>query len=199
MWRPCIVQHAVVSRALRLEWDDRPEPVVEIDPPEDFDAEHYMAVGSDARRQAETPRRPEMTADSGPASVDAVLDRFFTAIAAADIKAVEDLYHPDVEVWLNVTDQTINRTQSLGVLRWFTDRLVGMRYEIIERRTWDGGAVQRHVVHGQVGDQALTVPACIVFHLAQGRIIRLYEYLDGKDTMAVFGISEEQVKRLPSP
>jgi alkylhydroperoxidase family enzyme len=42
------VQHAVVARALRLEWDDRPEPVVEIDPPEDFDAEHYMAVGSEA-------------------------------------------------------------------------------------------------------------------------------------------------------
>jgi alkylhydroperoxidase family enzyme len=42
------VQHAVVSRALRLEWDDRPEAVVEIDPPEDFDAEHYMAVGSEA-------------------------------------------------------------------------------------------------------------------------------------------------------
>jgi len=42
------LQHAVVSRALRLEWDDRPEPVVEIDPPEDFDAEHYMAVGSEA-------------------------------------------------------------------------------------------------------------------------------------------------------
>jgi ketosteroid isomerase-like protein len=140
-----------------------------------------------------------MSADSGSASVDAVLDRFFAAIAAADIGAVEDLYDPDVEVWLNVTDQTINRKQSLGVLRWFTDRLVGMRYEIIERRTWDGGAVQRHVVHGHVGDQALAIPACIVFHLAQGRIARLYEYLDGKDTMAVFGISEEQVQRLKSP
>jgi limonene-1,2-epoxide hydrolase len=139
-----------------------------------------------------------MSVDRGPASVDAVLDRFFAAIAAADIKAVEDLYDPDVEVWLNVTDQTINRTQSLGVLRWFTDRLVGMRYEIIERRTWDGGAVQRHVVHGQVGDQALAIPVCIVFHVAHGRITRLYEYLDGKDTMAVFGISEEQVQRLPS-
>lgn len=42
------LQHAVVTRALRLEWDDRPEPVVEIDPPEDFDAEQYMAVGSEA-------------------------------------------------------------------------------------------------------------------------------------------------------
>ncbi|HTZ09386.1 MAG TPA: carboxymuconolactone decarboxylase family protein [Acidimicrobiales bacterium] len=42
------VQHAVICRALRLEWDDRPEPVVDVDPPEGFDAEHYMAVGSEA-------------------------------------------------------------------------------------------------------------------------------------------------------
>ena len=53
------LQHAVVSRALRLEWDDRPEPVVEIDPPEGFDAEHYMAVGSeaDAKRKLRDARR----------------------------------------------------------------------------------------------------------------------------------------------
>ncbi len=42
----CYLQHAVITRALRLEWDDRPEPVEEVDPPEDFDAEHYMKVGS---------------------------------------------------------------------------------------------------------------------------------------------------------
>ena len=40
------LQHAVITRALRLEWDDRPEPVQEVDPPEEFDAEHYVAVGS---------------------------------------------------------------------------------------------------------------------------------------------------------
>jgi alkylhydroperoxidase family enzyme len=41
------LQHAVVTRALRLEWDDRPEHVEEVDPPEEFDADHYVAVGAD--------------------------------------------------------------------------------------------------------------------------------------------------------
>jgi len=47
------LQHAVITRALRLEWDDRPEPVVEVIPPETFDAEHYVAVGAttDAKQQ----------------------------------------------------------------------------------------------------------------------------------------------------
>jgi alkylhydroperoxidase family enzyme len=40
------LQHAIVTRALRLEWDNQPEPVQEVRPPEEFDAQHYVAVGS---------------------------------------------------------------------------------------------------------------------------------------------------------
>ena len=39
--------HATIVRALRLEWDDRPDPVYEVAPPADFDAEHYVSVGAD--------------------------------------------------------------------------------------------------------------------------------------------------------
>jgi alkylhydroperoxidase family enzyme len=47
------LQHAVVTRALRLEWDDHPEHVQEVDPPDDFDADHYVKVGAtaDAKEQ----------------------------------------------------------------------------------------------------------------------------------------------------
>ncbi len=42
------LQHATITRALRLEWDDREDPVTEIRPPEDFDAERYVSIGADA-------------------------------------------------------------------------------------------------------------------------------------------------------
>ncbi|HUA94855.1 MAG TPA: carboxymuconolactone decarboxylase family protein [Acidimicrobiales bacterium] len=47
------VQHAVMSRALRLEWDDRPDPVTTVDPPEGFDASRFATTGADssARQQ----------------------------------------------------------------------------------------------------------------------------------------------------
>ena len=134
-----------------------------------------------------------MTADGGRHSPDAVLDRFFAAIEAGDIDAVADIYDPDVEVWLNVTAQAISREESLGVLRYFTNRLAGMRYDILERRTWEDGAMQRHVVQGTVGDRPLTIQACIVFHMAGGRITRVYEYLDAKETAEAFGISDERL------
>ena len=47
------VQHAVMSRALRLEWDDRPDPVTTVAPPEGFDAERFATTGAEqsARQQ----------------------------------------------------------------------------------------------------------------------------------------------------
>jgi alkylhydroperoxidase family enzyme len=47
------VQHAVMSRALRLEWDDRPDPVTSVAPPEAFDAERFATTGTErsARQQ----------------------------------------------------------------------------------------------------------------------------------------------------
>lgn len=41
------LMHGVMARALRLEFDDRPEPVVEVPPPEDFDAERFISLGSE--------------------------------------------------------------------------------------------------------------------------------------------------------
>lgn len=45
--------HATIARALKLETDDRPEPVAELESPDDFDAEHYVSVGAteDAKAQ----------------------------------------------------------------------------------------------------------------------------------------------------
>lgn len=53
------LQHAVITRALRLEWDDHPEHVEEVEPPEEFDAEHYVSVGAnkEAKQQLRDARR----------------------------------------------------------------------------------------------------------------------------------------------
>jgi len=37
--------HAVMSRALRTEWDDRDDPIVEIDAPEGFSARDFLDTG----------------------------------------------------------------------------------------------------------------------------------------------------------
>jgi hypothetical protein len=37
--------HAVIARALRLEYDDRDDPIVEIAAPEDFAARDFLDTG----------------------------------------------------------------------------------------------------------------------------------------------------------
>jgi alkylhydroperoxidase family enzyme len=43
------LMHGVIARALRLEFDDRDEPVVPVEPPEDFDATAFIRMGSEPR------------------------------------------------------------------------------------------------------------------------------------------------------
>ena len=42
------LMHGVIARALRLELDDRPEPVVPVEPPEGFDTRRSVRLGSEA-------------------------------------------------------------------------------------------------------------------------------------------------------
>jgi len=111
---------------------------------------------------------------------DALLDRLFAAIASGDIETVAELYADDVLVWHNTSGRARDRAGGLAVLRAFVERTEAVRYEICERRHWEGGAAQRHVLHIRVAGNEHSIDACIVFALAGERITRVYEYVDGK-------------------
>lgn len=118
---------------------------------------------------------------------DELLDRFFAAITRGDIDAVAPFYTDDVQVWHNVTGAALDKPGSLDLLRYWSSRVADLHYEVLERRIYEGGAVQRHVVHGRAGDTAVDAAVCIVFHFDTGRISRIYEYLDAAAVAAVFG------------
>ena len=118
---------------------------------------------------------------------DDLLDRFFAAIEAGDIDAVAPMYAEDVEVWHNVTGTALDKAGSLGLLGYWASKVAGRRYEVLERAFWPGGAVQRHVVHGDAGGTTLAAPVCIVFHFRDGCITRIFEYLDPAAVAPVFG------------
>jgi ketosteroid isomerase-like protein len=112
------------------------------------------------------------------ASPDQVLDALFDAITSGDIDAVSEIFDADVAVWHNVTDRAVDRDASLAILRHFVKTVAERRYETLERHHWPGGAMQRHIVHGKVGDQPFRAPVCISFELRDGRITRIHEYVD---------------------
>ncbi|HXK24244.1 MAG TPA: nuclear transport factor 2 family protein [Myxococcota bacterium] len=104
---------------------------------------------------------------------------FFAAIERRDLDAVRELYAPDVQVWHNVTGRTQTRAENLELLRFFTGRVSDLRYEVLARDFFEGGFVQRHVLHGKLASgELVAAPVCLVVYVSRGRIERLFEYLD---------------------
>src|SRR5262245_48128028 len=118
---------------------------------------------------------------------DELLDAFFAAIERGDIDAVADFYDDDVAVWHNVTGNALDKADSLALLRYWSRSVEAMHYEILERRTFEGGAVQRHIVHGEADGETIAAQVAILFHVANARITAIYEYLDPAHVAAVFG------------
>ncbi|HUH79691.1 MAG TPA: nuclear transport factor 2 family protein [Solirubrobacteraceae bacterium] len=109
-----------------------------------------------------------------------LLDALFAAITARDLDAVAELYDPDMLFWTNASGHTLDREGSLRVLRSFLRRVTSARYEVLERRHWEGGAMQRHLLIVRVGDGDHEIDVCIVFGFHAGRISRIWEYVDGR-------------------
>jgi ketosteroid isomerase-like protein len=108
-----------------------------------------------------------------------VADRLFGAIENGDIAAVEHLWDADVVVW-KVADRERDRARALRVIGWFVDATTDRRYEILERKLFDGGFVQQHVLHarGRTG-RLISMRVCIVIKVgADGLISRIDEYFD---------------------
>jgi ketosteroid isomerase-like protein len=118
---------------------------------------------------------------------DEMLDAFFAAIERGDLDAVSDFYDDDIAVWHNVTGNALDKPGSLALLRYWCRSVRAIRYEILERRTFGDGAMQRHVVHGEAAGETIAAQVAIVFHIADGRITSIYEYLDPSQVAAVFG------------
>ena len=119
--------------------------------------------------------------------LDELASDFFAAIARRDLERVGAIYDPRVEVWHNVTQRVQTRDENLRLLRDFTSRVTDLRYEVLARHFFPGGFVQRHILHAVVASgEPIAVPVCIVIHVADGRIQRLYEYLDAAAVAPAF-------------
>jgi ketosteroid isomerase-like protein len=119
--------------------------------------------------------------------MDALANRLFDAIERADIAAVEQIYAPDVEYWVNFTDQTQGLDTILEMTRLFSQKVKDLHYEIESREFFPDGFVQRCRITGELASgEALAVPLCLIVYAKDGRITRLYEYINVASFMPVF-------------
>ena len=117
-----------------------------------------------------------------------VADDLFAAIEKGDVDAVRDLYTPGAVIWHNFdqVEQTVD--ENLRVLGWMASTFSTKQYDEVRRHEWDTGFVQQHVLRLTKQDGTeISLPACIVATVADGRITRIDEYLDSAQTAQLVG------------
>jgi ketosteroid isomerase-like protein len=132
-----------------------------------------------------------MPAVEADAIVD-VADRLFEAIEHSDIAMIQQLWNDDVAVWKTGEERDRDKDRALRVLTWFINRTTDRRYEILDRRVFDGGFVQQHILHARGRDgRSIAMRVCIVIKLgANGLISRIDEYFDPAELAPLLGSTD---------
>lgn len=109
-----------------------------------------------------------------------VADRLFDAITRSDIDTVAQMFSPGVAVWHSGDDRDSDHRRAVKIIDWFIRASVDRRYEITDRRYFDGGFVQQHILHATARDGgSIAMRVCIVIVVgADGLITRIDEYFD---------------------
>lgn len=115
-----------------------------------------------------------------------VADALFAAISAGDLESVQRVYADDAVIWHNYDGIEQTPTDNLRTLQWMVSRLGRVDYTQVRRAATPDGFVQQHVlVATNRRGEELAIPACIVCTVADGRIVRLDEYLDSAHVAAI--------------
>jgi ketosteroid isomerase-like protein len=123
-----------------------------------------------------TPMGTPTAADTG---VLDLAERMFRAIEAGDLDTLRTIYADDFVAWSNFDDGTKDVDATLGVLGWLCHKLGDRRYDVSRRELISGGFLQQHVLRGTAPDgTAIAMPACVIATVADGRVVRVDEYLD---------------------
>lgn len=116
--------------------------------------------------------------------MNVLADRLMSAIEKSDLEAARACYAPEARIWHNFDGIAQTVDENLRTLKWMDKRLTNRRYEVLNRRAFDGGYIQQHVLHGELNNgDAFAMPACLVVTVKDGKIARLDEYLDSAHTL----------------
>ena len=117
---------------------------------------------------------------TAPETIVDLADRLFAAIEKSDVAAVDRLWSDDIAVWRVGARRDDDKRRALRVIDWFVTTTTERRYEILDRRLFEGGFVQQHILHatGHAG-QSISMRVCIVIRMGtNGLVNRIDEYFD---------------------
>lgn len=104
---------------------------------------------------------------------------FLDAIERGDIETVQSIYAPDAVVWHNTDSIAQPVADNLATLTSFIKYVPERRYTDRRIEAFDGGFVDQHLLKGKlVSGKEVSMAACLICKVVNGRITRLDEYFD---------------------
>jgi ketosteroid isomerase-like protein len=116
-------------------------------------------------------------------AVTSVADRLFSAIEEGDVAAVAAMWSDEVAVWYAGDTRPSEKARAMKVIAWFVAATTDRHYDVLDRRIFDGGFVQQHILHGTARDGTpYSLRVGIIIGVGRdGLITRIDEYLDPAD------------------
>ncbi|RAN34091.1 nuclear transport factor 2 family protein [Hyphomonas pacifica] len=110
----------------------------------------------------------------------ALAKRFFDSVEAGDIDGLVACYAPDAKIWHNTDQQEQTPEDNRKTLAAMVTRISDRLYDDRRIDVFPGGFVQQHVLRGtRMHDgERLSLPACVICQVKDGKITRLDEYFD---------------------
>jgi len=117
--------------------------------------------------------------DSPNDAPSAVVDRILDAVERGDVDAVAACYAPGAKIWHNFDELEQTVDENLALLGALVGVLSERKYTVRERYDIPGGIIQMHELNGVLPDGSkFHLPACMVFRVEDGLIVRIEEYFD---------------------
>ena len=114
-----------------------------------------------------------------PRQIAELAKRFFDGIEKGDISILHEVYAPDVEIWHNTDNLIQTKEDNVTTLTGMVQRIPERSYTERRLDAFPGGFVQQHVLVGTRKDgKKVSLAACIVCKVKNGKITRLDEYFD---------------------
>ena len=104
---------------------------------------------------------------------------FLDAIERGDIETVQSIYAEDAIVWHNTDNIAQPVADNLATLANFIKYVPERRYTNRRIDAFEGGFVDQHLLKGKLASgKEVSMAACLVCKVVNGRITRLDEYFD---------------------
>lgn len=114
-----------------------------------------------------------------PKDIAALAKRFFDGIEKGDINILHEVYDDKVEIWHNTDNLIQSKQDNVATLTGMVQRIPKRAYTQRRLDAFPGGFVQQHVLEGTRKDgKQVSLSACIVCRVKNGKITRLDEYFD---------------------